>query len=164
MKAGKTFLTIFAILATSILAGLLANNSFALIVKVDIASKSNLSGTGLIFLATDLLIAVTFCTTVWLTLVWNAGDRLPPIVMLLVGFFGWVMHIVNLFTDLRWQRAFWLDLFNGIHWLSAFWQSLGIPWGSAFWVTLFSNPFIYTLNAMFIAFGIAGLFSGRRSK
>jgi hypothetical protein len=166
MKILKSVVTSLAVLVTALLTDILANNANFLCGDIRKVIGYGLSADGFIFLLADLAIAVTLCTTVWLMFVWDAGDRVAQIFMLLAGIFGLVMHYLNVFTDLRWQSGFFYDLFNGVSWLSAHWQKLmmGLPWHSMFWVSLFSDPFAYTLHALFIAFAVAGLVTKRKPK
>ncbi|MBN1439393.1 MAG: hypothetical protein JW929_08295 [Anaerolineales bacterium] len=165
MKIRKVLLTCSSILITALLTFILTDNLSSLQLKFSrVAGQSN--SDGLAYILIDLALSITLCATVWLMLVWDAGDKLPPTLMLIVGILGWILHYLNTFTDLRWQSGLFYDFFNGIHWLSAIWQSLALklPKTDMFWVSLFSSPFTFTLSALFIVFGIVGLSLKSHSK
>jgi hypothetical protein len=78
-----------------------------------------------------LAIGVLFSAVCWLIWVWDAGDKVPPIFLLLVGLFGIVAFLLNIFADLNFR-------------ISGF--------------SVFYNPNLIIFNTFSIFFGAAGLF------
>ncbi len=84
-----------------------------------------------------LLIALVFCAAVYLMLVWDSGDRLPPLVMLFLGVF-W--YLIFFFFILSQPLIFLISPIRDLSFA----------------------PLTHLVNALNIAFGAAGLFTKRK--
>jgi hypothetical protein len=82
-----------------------------------------------------LLLAAAFSTVVWFMLVRDAGDKIPPIVMLALGLTGFIVYTLFL---------------------------LGAIPVSSFSRLFFSSEMIF-LTWLFITFGVAGLLTKRQA-
>jgi hypothetical protein len=80
----------------------------------------------------NIVISGAFCVVVWLMLMKETGNKIPPFVMLTIGLLGLALILVYIFTDLY----------------------ITAPWLA---------PLIYSptnmIYALFVVFGIAGLFT-----
>jgi hypothetical protein len=90
-----------------------------------------------ISLVVDIVVASAFCLLVWFMLVQNAGDRIPPLTMLIIGLVGLALVPLYIYAGF-YMSAPWLGYIN-------------------------SSPANITC-ALFIAFGIAGLFTRPKAK
>jgi hypothetical protein len=78
-----------------------------------------------------LAVGLAFGVVCWLMWVWDAGDRIPPIILLVVGLFGIVSFFLNIFADFNFRFSHF---------------------------GLFYDPVVILLSTLFIFFGGAGLF------
>jgi Mn2+/Fe2+ NRAMP family transporter len=137
MITRKTVFSSLSVLVTALVICILARDIVSLANAIGKAATFSLS-IGLATLIGYVLLAVLFCPTVWLVLVWDSGDKIPAFLMLLLGVAGLVLYYLVAVQDLNWHTALWVDLFAEMH--------------------------AYALSALFIAFGIAGLFTKRNPK
>ena len=83
-----------------------------------------------------IVVALVFCAVAWLMLVWDAGDKIPPAVMLLLGLLGVSVYLIYLFADFK---------FHSPSWFPSFYASTA-----------------RMVSALFIAFGVAGFFTKKK--
>jgi hypothetical protein len=99
------------------------------------------------------LIAVLMGITVWMMIVWDAGDKIPPLVMLFLGILGICPFLVQT-ADILWLYR----LCTGFRF---------IPYSSAWDATSSIRAFFLyystgLLAVLYIGFGIVGLLTKRR--
>ena len=82
--------------------------------------------------ASNIFISAAFCLVVWFMFIRDPGDKIPPLVMLGIG--------------LLWLALVPLDIYAGLYM-------------SAPWLALINYSPVNIICALFIVFGIAGLFT-----
>ncbi len=78
-----------------------------------------------------LALALALAAVCWLMLVWDAGDKIPPAIMLIAGLLGIAIYLLNMCADLYRHSFFWLGTF--------------------------SYPMVMMVSSLYFAFGTAGL-------
>jgi hypothetical protein len=100
------------------------------------------------------LIAVVMGITIWMMIVWDAGDKIPPLVMLFLGVLGICPFLVQT-ADSLWL----LQICRGIRFIPS-----KTVWDTTASIRSFLTYFSTGLLAvLYIGFGIAGLFTKRKS-
>jgi hypothetical protein len=136
MITRKTAFSSLTILVTAVLSYILSDNALKLSTYF-MKHFKDWPGTWMATFLIEGIVSVGLGIAVWMILVWDPGDKIPPILMILLGLVGIAIHALNVFQDLSWHTAFW--------------------------VSLFSYQFVVALHALLIAFGVAGLFTKRRT-
>ena len=129
MKIHKTLFVILGFIFTVILTGVASYLRNYSIPWIDLfkSSMGRVIAEALLILA----IGLVFGLVCWLMWVWDAGDKLPPVIMLLVGVFGMAAFLLNIFADFNFRFS-----------------HFGI----------FYDPLVILLSTLSIFFGAAGLF------
>ena len=129
MKSRKTVFVILGIIAVTLLAIAL---SYVPYLKI---YQEEHYATFLLYLVNalvNLLFAAAFCLVVWFMFIKNPGDKVPFVLMLVIGLLG--LALVPLF------------IYAGLY--------ISAPWLGA----IYSQPIII-MCPLYVAFGIAGLFT-----
>ena len=133
MKNHKTITTVLAIIPATIFAWLLDflfldNDKFHIL-------KNLVKPRGLIEILVALVIAAIIGAVAWLMLVWDAGDKIPPLLMILIGLPGLFICLVEISTRIFFRTNEWMNLwyYPTPILLSAFYFGLGV-------VGLFTKP------------------------